>query len=167
MDNEFIIRFDASLTIAVEEAAYSNDQIPREVEETNAKEVLLDAIHDDKVDINVVLEEGDEQRFTQANQFWQVQDCSGGSLPDHQAVFQDRESAADYARSHVENYKKEGWKATRFRNVDGSLRRFQIYRESKGEGPGTYRSIDVVGPMTYEEMGYDSMEDCLRMEGLL
>jgi len=94
------------------------------------------------------------------NRFYQMHDAmAGGYLPDMQMVFTTKKQARRAARDHVEHeYRGDDNLKVLGNPEDG----YEIVRKDGPFGEELHRVVDVHGPMTAEEMGYDDLEHCIR-----
>ena len=161
MNDVFKLQFTARFAISVDVDAYSVENVPKEVEEDNAKEVLIDALRMGVAETAVTLLEGPERDFEQENQFWQVQDSVPGCLPDSAFVYDSLDTAKEYAKHLAEEYKDSD-------NVveDISEEGGEVYVVRRESDPSNYqrRIITVEGPMTAQDMGYDTIEQMYEFE---
>ena len=149
-DSTFVVCVSGTAEIEVAEDAYPDDNVPREIANANAEAILKAAIEDGKAEVTVELERGDSARWENRNQFWQVHDCLPGCLPDSRSVLFAREDAERELEHRMDDYVADGWDVI----DDGD----DYVTVEHGQ---TERTLSIRGPMTYEDMGYDSLTQCL------
>ena len=152
-DSTFVLRVSGAAEIEVPEDAYADADVPREIANANAEAILKAAIEDGKAEATVELERGDTARWENRNQFWQVHDCLPGCLPDSRSVLFAREDAERELERRMDDYVENGWDV-----IDDGDDYVTV------ECGYSERTLSIRGPMTYEDMGYDNLTQCLHLE---
>jgi len=90
------------------------------------------------------------------NRFYQVIMGQPGCLPSRQTIYTTKKQAKREARAHAARYRKY---ATVYGSAEDGFYQIDLART---RASGADRYIEIVGPMTAEEMGYDDLEHCIR-----
>jgi len=90
------------------------------------------------------------------NRFYQVIVGMPGCIPSQQLIFTTKKQAKRAAREEAAQYRQN---ATVYGSAEDGLYQVDLDRTRES---GTDRYIEIVGPMTAEEMGYDDLEHCIR-----
>ena len=94
------------------------------------------------------------------NRFYRMHDAmAGGYLPDTQHIYTTKKAAKEAARDQVaHNYRGEDKHKVMGNDEDG----YEIIRKDGPFGEELHRVVDIHGPMSAEEMGYDSLAHLIR-----
>jgi len=94
------------------------------------------------------------------NRFYQMHDAMAGAyLPDTQFVCTTKKQARQLARDQVRhNYRGDDSLKVLGNAEDG----YEIIRKDGPHGGHLHRVVDIHGPMSAEEMGYDSLAHLIR-----
>ena len=161
-DNMFVLEFTARHTVKVPVDAYSTDDTPKKIENENAAEVLLDAISAGEADVTARLVTGPQADYEHHNEFWQVQNGQPGCLPDHAEIHTELDAAKDSLKALAEDYEESGYVVE---DISEDGRAYAVRR--KEDKPSTQqRVLTVEGPLTAQDMGYQSIEQMLEFEDI-
>jgi hypothetical protein len=97
------------------------------------------------------------------NRFYQMHDAmAGGYLPDTQFVCTTKKAAKELARDQIaHNYRGDDNLKVLGNAEDG----YEIVRKDGPFGEELHRVVDIHGPMTAEEMGYDDVAHLIEDKG--
>jgi len=90
------------------------------------------------------------------NRFYQVIMGQPGCLPSRQTIYTTKKQAKRAARKEAALCRMN---ATVYGSAQGGKYQIDLDRT---RASGTDRYIEIVGPMTAEEMGYDDLEHCIQ-----
>lgn len=96
----------------------------------------------------------------QMNRFYQMHDAmAGGYLPDTQHIYTTKKGAKEAARDQVaHNYRGDDNLKVLGNAEDG----YEIIRKDGPFGEELHRVVNICGPMSAEEMGFDSLAHLIR-----